>query len=99
MEAPALARLQSEYQDQGLTVIAVNIWPSNYSLDEWVGFWKRIGAGDVLWAQDANDTAIRAYKVMALGTEVIVDREGAIVFRSEGAAGYKELRSELEKVL
>ena len=46
-------------------------------------FWEGTGAGDVLWAQDANETAIRAYQLRTLGTEVIVDREGAIAFRSE----------------
>ena len=75
------------------------MWSSLYSLEEWVGFWKGTGAGDVLWGQDVNDTSVRDYQLVALGTEVLVDRQGRVAFRSDGAAGYKKLRSEIEKVL
>ncbi len=75
------------------------MWSSVYPLEEWVEFWKGTGAGDVLWAQDVNDTTARDYQLVALGTEVLVDRQGLVAFRSDGAAGYKKLRSEIEKVL
>ena len=81
-----------------MTVVAVNIEPRS-PLDWWVGFWKRTGAGDVLWGQDVNGTTVRDYRLLALGTEIIVDRTDSIVFRNDGAAGYKRLRSEIEKVL
>ncbi len=80
-------------------MVAVNIWASQYALGEWISFWRGTGAGDVLLAQDANETAVSNYQLMALGTEVIVDRQGLVVFRSEGAAGYEKLRSEIERVL
>lgn len=94
-----LARLQSEYATRGLTVVAINIWASNYSLGEWKRFWKGTGAADVLWAQDINSSTIKDYRLVALGTEVIVDRQGSVTFRSDGASGYNRLRSEIEKVL
>lgn len=68
-------------------------------LEDWVRLWKRIGAGDVLWAQDTTGSTVRAYELLALGTEVIVDRNGKVVFRSDGPAGLKRLRSEIKKVL
>ncbi len=78
-------------------MVAINIIP-DYSLDEWRRFWKSTGAGDVLWAQDNAGAAAKAYRVVALGTEVIVGRAGTVAFRSDGPAGYSRLRTELEKV-
>ena len=79
-------------------MVAINIQPA-YSLDEWIMFWKSKGAGDVLWAYDAGGNAIRSYRLFALGTEVIIDREGRVVFRSEGPADPNRLRTEVEKLL
>ena len=54
-----------------MTVVAVNIEPRS-PLEEWVSFWKGTGAGEVLWGQDVNGTTVRDYRLVALGTEVIV---------------------------
>lgn len=81
-----------------MTVVAVNIEPRS-PLDQWVSFWKSTGAGDVLWGQDVNGRTARDYRLLALGTEVIVDRQGSVVFRSDASVGYKRLRSELEMLL
>ena len=81
-----------------MTVVAVNIEP-RMPLKDWVSFWKSTGSGDVLWGQDTSGSTVRDYRLLALGTEVVVDRDGAVAFRSDGAAGYKKLRSEIEKVL
>ena len=81
-----------------MTVVAVNIEPS-YPLGYWVDFWKSTGAGDVLWAQDSLSHAAREFQLVALGTEILVDRQGRIAFRRDGPAGYKKLQSEIEKVL
>ena len=79
-------------------MVAINFDPS-YSLEEWVTFWKGIGAGEVLWAQDTDGSTVRAYQLFALGTEVVVDRNGAVTFRSNGPTGYEKLRSEIRKAL
>ncbi len=79
-------------------MVAVNIEPRS-PLNQWVGFWRSTGAGDVLWGQDTTRSTPRAYSLFALGTEVIVDRQGAVAFRSDGATGYERLRSEIEKLL
>ena len=79
-------------------MVAVNIEPRS-PLEQWVSFWKSTGAGDVLWGQDTDGSTVKDYRLLALGTEVIVDRQGSIVFRSDGSVGYKKLRSEVEKLL
>ena len=81
-----------------MTVVAVNIEPS-YPLGYWVDFWKSTGAGNVLWAQDTYSNAAREFQLVALGTEILVDRQGRIAFRRDGPVGYKKLQSEIEKVL
>ena len=79
-------------------MVAVNIEPRS-PLVQWVSFWKSTGAGDVLWGQDVKGTTARDYRLLALGTEVIVDRQGSVVFRSDSSVGYEKLRSEVEKHL
>lgn len=79
-------------------MVAVNIEPS-YPLLEWEFFWKGTGAGDVLWAQDTGPSAPEKYRLVALGTEVLVDRQGLVAFRRDGPAGYGRLKSEIEKVI
>ncbi len=81
-----------------MTVVAVNIEPG-YPLGYWVDFWKSTGAGNVLWAQDTSSSAARDFRLVALGTEVLVDRQGRVAFWSDGPAGTKKLRAEIEKVL
>lgn len=100
-----LARLQSEYQDEGLQVLAINIQPSYYSLQEWAGFMKQFApvgleeATRAMAVQDVSNMAIRQYELTYLGTEVLLDRNGQVVFRSETGAGESKLRSEIERVL
>ena len=53
----------------------------------------------MLWAKDKNDTTVKDYKLLALGTKLIVDRHGSVTFRRDGPAGYDKLKSEIEKVL
>ncbi len=49
--------------------------------------------------QDVTNQAVQAYRLKALGSQVIVDRQGRVAFRRDGPAGYKKLRSEIEKAL
>ena len=50
-------------------------------------------------AQDTNSTTPRDYELVALGTEVVVDRDGLVAFRSDGPAGYERLRSAVDQAL
>ena len=81
-----------------MNVVAINFDP-RYSLDAWQRFWKTTGAGDVILAQDTDGTTAQDYRLVALGTEVIVDRDGLVAFRSDGPAGYQRLRSAVEQAL
>ena len=79
-------------------MVAINFDP-RYSLDSWELFWKTTGAGDVILAQDTDGSTAQDYQLVALGTEVIVDRDGLVAFRSDGPAGYERLRSAVDQAL
>lgn len=102
---PVLARLQSEYGDDGLRVLAVNIESRRYTLAEWAAFINRFEPGESSGfaegaaVQDVKSQAIRQFELTALGTEVLVDRQGRVAMRSDGAMGYGQLSSEIEGLL
>ncbi|MBI4339535.1 MAG: TlpA family protein disulfide reductase [Chloroflexi bacterium] len=98
MEAPALAKLHKQYRSEGFRVVAINIQPE-YPLPEWERFWKSSGAGEVIWAQDVEGATIEAYRLVALGTVIVVDRQGQIVFRSDGSPGARQLQRKIEEAL
>ena len=86
--------------DRGVQVVAINIQPFyDFNLQPWKRFWKSLGAGDVLWAQVTDSSAVTAYNALTLGTTIIIDREGRIVYRDGGATSYDKLRAEVEKAL
>ncbi len=90
--------VQREFGDQGVEVVAIN-QATQFSLDDWQTFWRSTGALDVTWAQDTNLQATRTYGVTALGTTIIIDREGQIVYRDHKPTSQETLQSEIGKVL
>ena len=82
-----------------MEVVAINMLPQYATLREWEAFWWDVGGGDAHFAEDTNKKAIAAFKVAALGTTVIINRDGQIVYRDAGATTYEKLRSEVDKVL
>jgi len=81
-------------------VVAVNVLAARFSLDYWKGFWERSGGGkDVIVAQDVDQRAVAAFGVRALGTTIIVNRKGQVVYRDGIATPYEILRAEVDKAL
>ena len=92
-----LTRLQAEYGDRGLKIVAINVEP-RLSLERWRTYWTGLGGGKVIWAQDEQYAATTAFNVQRLGTEIIVDTRGRVV--SKGAdLGYERLKRRLEAAL
>jgi hypothetical protein len=98
LEAPALARIQREYRDRQVEVIAVNVYPRT-PLKEWRAYWKGVGGGDVTFAQDTGLAAARAMRVRSAGATVVFDRQGHVVYRDNRPTSYAELRAAVEKAL
>ena len=63
--------------------------PQVYSPSYWQGFWKELGARDVLWAQDTDANAMRTYSaVWFAGTTANIDRATAYFVLATGAGLY-----------
>ena len=83
-----------------MEVVAINYAADYYSISSWRDFWKALGGGDVVWAQDVGASAMRIYQaVLFAGTSVIVNRQGRVAYRDDGITSYEKYREEIEKVL
>jgi len=75
-------------------VVAINLVPQYNTLEEWQAFLEEFGAVDFVWAADTFDQrAVQTYNVQSLGTTIIIDREGQLVYRDEAASSYKMLET------
>ena len=63
------------------------------------GFWRSLGADDVLWATYADQGLVRLYQVLTLGTTIIIDRQGHVSYRDGGATPYEVLYSQVKELL
>ena len=79
-------------------MVAVNTAPFS-SLEDWREFWKSKGAADVTWANDADGRLVQLFQVYSLGTTIIIDRQGHISYRDDGATPYRILKSQVEALL
>ena len=93
-----MGRIQEEYGDQGVSVVAINT-AQFASLEDWKEFWKSKGAADVTWATDPDGQLVQLFRVFSLGTTVIIDRQGRISYRDDGATPFEVLRAEVEESL
>ena len=78
--------------------MAVNTAPFA-SLEGWKAFWKRKGAANVTWATDPDGRLVKLFSVYSLGTTIIIDRQGRITYRDDGATPYETLRAAVLKLL
>lgn len=77
-----------------MEVVAINLVPQYNTLEEWQAFLEEFGAVDFVWAADTFDQrAVQTYNVQSLGTTIIIDREGQLVYRDESASSYKMLET------
>ncbi len=79
-------------------MVAINTIPWA-SIEVWKEFWKSKGAMDVIWATDTEQELVQKFEVLTLGTTIIIDRQGSISYRDDGATPYNTLRTKVEEVL
>ena len=96
LEAPALAKIQKEYRDKKVQVIAVN-YLRGTSLAQLQAYLERWGGGDMTYAQDLNFEAMRALNIRTMHSTVIFDRQGEIVFRDSETTSFEVLKETVEK--
>ncbi len=96
-EAAALGRLVRAFPRSGLRVLAVDADP-NDSLGQLRQFIAAAGNPPIQWAMDRSSRVTLAYRVRALDTTVIVDRDGRMVYRDEYPTDYATLASVMKKL-
>ena len=97
MEAPALGRIHQEFHDRGVNVLAINTAPWS-TLEEWRDFWKRKGAGEVIWSTNSDQQVARLLRLTTLGNNIVIDQRGDISYR-DGGTPYDILLAQVGKVL
>ena len=93
-----LKRIQAEFKDKNLEVVAVNLF-RHVTLDIWEEYWRGVGGGDVLYASDDKRQAIIAFNVRTPGATVVVNRNGEVVFQDGYATTYETLLQAVLKAL
>ena len=93
-----LKRIQAEFKDKDLQVVAVNLF-RHVTLEIWEEYWRGVGAGDVLYASDNKRQAILAFNVRTPGATVVVNRNGEVVFQDGYATNYETLLQAVLKAL
>lgn len=97
-EAQAWSELYPTYEDRGLDLLMVSIDPSDtpQTIEE---FQRKSGIQPLPWAIDKTGEVSRSLNIRALGSTVIVDREGRIAYRDASETDSETLERELEEVL
>lgn len=81
-------------------MVAINVLPERYPLPEWKRFWAAVGGGyEVRFAQDIGKRVAAAFQVRELGTTIIIDRQGSVVYRDWGPTSYGTLARVVDKLL
>ncbi len=97
-EAQAWSGLYPAYEDRGLDLLMVSIDPSD-TPQTIEGFQRKSGIRPLSWAIDETGEVSRSLNVRALGSTVIVDREGRIAYRDASETDAETLERKLEEVL
>ena len=53
----------------------------------------------MIWAADTGQKLARLLQVRSLGTTIIIDRQGRLAYRDDGATPYSTLRQEVDDLL
>lgn len=66
---------------------------------EAVSYYRSVGGGDYPYAEDQGFRVARDYKVLGLGTTVILDQRGVVTFRDSGPTPTAILEREIGRAL
>ncbi|MEE2911617.1 MAG: TlpA disulfide reductase family protein [Candidatus Poribacteria bacterium] len=91
VEMPIFEQLHHQYENKGFSVVGISVDREKLTVVE--PFVENLGIGyPILFA---DEKVFREYAIMALPTAVLIDRQGKIRHRFEGATGSKESYVEL----
>jgi len=98
VEMPAFTKVYSEYKERGVEIVgAAN--ETRASRDKVADFARRLGIEFPIWLEASSDH-MDAFKVgPELPATVLVDREGRLAARIQGATDESQLRSLIDRLL
>lgn len=96
-EAEALAKLYDAYRGR-LDILALDVDPSS-TPEELARFKEEVGNPGYVWAFDKGGKVSRSYKIMALGTTIIFNQAGEIVYTDIRSTSYKTLEKQVKLIL
>lgn len=96
-EAEALAKLYDAYRGR-LEILVLDIDPSSTS-EELARFKEEVGNPAYVWAFDKGGQVSRSYKIRALGTTVIFNQAGEIVYTDARSTPYRTLEKQVKLIL
>lgn len=96
-EIPEFVRIYREYREQGLEILAVNVWEDS-SLEQLRAF---VAAAEMEFPilRDLKEETAAQYRVRAVPTTVFIDQKGRIQEIFVGALTYAQLEARLERYL
>lgn len=77
-----LAQAYPEFQGRGLQVVLLNLYPQDVP-ESWNFFVDLYPEQDFLWAVVDSPDFVVDYNIQTLGTSLLIDPEGRLVFRQE----------------
>ena len=95
-EAPHLSELQKKYENQGLTVLAVNA--DNDSARRLKAFVEEKNLTHTILIA-GNGVAFGEYSCRAFPTQYWIDRSGKLVGRDYGYENFRKMESKAKKLL
>jgi len=91
-EVPELIKLNDEFKDKGLKIVATSL---DNSVRVLPGFIKKNGINYTVW-HDGEKAGATAYEVKGIPTNILIDSDGTIQFRGHHPPSKKEIESLLE---
>ncbi len=84
-EFPSLARLQSDFEEEGLAVLAISL---DESREEAAAFAASVIKSGMVVLMDTDGTVADSYQSYAVPETFLIDRDGRIVWRRAGSVDW-----------
>lgn len=97
-EVNKMAQLQERYGARGLRQLVLSVDPGDTEAD-FDGLRRRTSGGNLFWALDQGQQALRGYQIRAVDTKVLVDQRGRLIFTSIGPTPYETLQQAVVNTL
>lgn len=97
-EMPDLMRLQADYEDEGLTILTVNMQTFERTLNDAPNFIEELNITLPVFFDEDGVVADR-YQVFGLPTTYIIDRDGTIKQNIPGEVNYEGLEELIKPLL